>query len=86
MIGASANSSTGLIQHQQQFFEKQTGDSKMSFDQAVQQLELLRQQQASSLAYFDCFWLFAVLALIMVVCVLFMKRSVAEKGAPMEAE
>ena len=40
----------------------------------------LRQQQASSLAYFDVFWLFAVLCLGLVLLVLLMKRSVAEKG------
>ena len=44
-------------------------------------LENLRQQQASGLAYFDSFWMFAVLTLALVFAVLFMKRSVAEKGA-----
>ena len=47
----------------------------------------LRQQQASSLAYFDDFWLFAVLgAGARVSLVLLMKRSVAEKGAHIGAE
>ena len=37
-------------------------------------------QQAASLAYFDIFWLAAVLALVLIPLVLLMKRSVAEKG------
>ena len=38
------------------------------------------QTQAQSLSYFDVFWLFAVLAVALVVLVPLMKRSVAEKG------
>jgi hypothetical protein len=41
----------------------------------------LRQQQAASLAYFDVFWVSAVLGVLLVFLVLLMKRSVAEKGA-----
>jgi DHA2 family multidrug resistance protein len=41
---------------------------------------------AASLAYFDDFWLFAVLALGLVLLVPLMKRSVAEKGAHIGAE
>ena len=47
----------------------------------LQELSDLRQQQAGSLAYFDVFWASAVLAIVLVPLVLFMKRSVAEKGA-----
>jgi DHA2 family multidrug resistance protein len=43
-------------------------------------------QQAVSLAYFDVFWLFAVLALGLVVVVLLMKRSVVEKGEHIAAD
>jgi DHA2 family multidrug resistance protein len=46
----------------------------------VQSLDEQRQQQALSLAYFDVFWLFAVVTGVLVVLVLLMKRSVAEKG------
>ncbi len=53
---------------------------------ALQALANLRQQQAASLAYFDDFWLFAVLALALVPLVLLMKRSVAEKGEHIGAE
>ena len=47
----------------------------------VKRLANLRQQQAASLAYFDVFWLCAVLGVLLVFLVLLMKRSVAEKGA-----
>ena len=46
-------------------------------------LENLRQQQGSSLAYFDSFWMVAVLTFAVAFLVLFMRRSVAEKGARM---
>jgi DHA2 family multidrug resistance protein len=38
------------------------------------------------LAYFDVFWLCAVLGVLMIFLVLLMKRSVAEKGAHVGAE
>jgi DHA2 family multidrug resistance protein len=38
------------------------------------------------MAYFDVFWVAAVLAAALVFLVLLMKRSVAEKGAHMGAE
>jgi|SRR6516165_9257603 len=39
-------------------------------------LENLRRQQGSSLAYFDSFWMVAVLTFAVAFLVLFMKRSV----------
>ena len=58
---------------------------------AAQQLALrtlanLREQQASALAYFDVFWVLAVVMAALVLVVLMMKRSVAEKGARIGAE
>jgi len=38
------------------------------------------------LAYFDCFWLFAVVMLAVMVVIFLMKRSVAEKGARIGGE
>jgi MFS transporter, DHA2 family, multidrug resistance protein len=70
----------------QAFFLQQTGDPVASQELALQALESLRQQQASSLAYFDCFWIFAVIMLVLVPVVLLMKRSVAEKGARVGVE
>ena len=62
-------------------FLEQTGDPAAAQQLAWQALENLRQQQASSLAYFDVFWLLAMVAFVLVFAVLLMKRSVAEKGA-----
>src|SRR5262249_19633142 len=45
------------------FFSQQSGDPAGSQLLAVQSLEDLRQQQSASLAYFDVFWLFGVLAM-----------------------
>jgi DHA2 family multidrug resistance protein len=64
----------------------QTSDPVLSQQLAWQTLENVRQQQASALAYFDVFWLLAVVMLALVPMVLLMKRSVAEKGARIGAE
>jgi MFS transporter, DHA2 family, multidrug resistance protein len=63
-----------------------TGDPVLSQQLAVQALDTLRQQQASSLSFFDVFWLLAVVMLALVPVLLVMKRSVAEKGARIGAE
>jgi DHA2 family multidrug resistance protein len=68
------------------FFFQKTGDAARSHQLAVQTLDNLRQQQAESLAYFDVFWVAAVLGVGLVFLVLLMKRSVAEKGAHVGAE
>jgi len=53
---------------------------------AWQALENLRRQQASALAYFDCFCIFAMVTLVLAFVVLLMKRSVAEKGTHVGGE
>ena len=63
-----------------------TGDATLQRLLPWQELENLRQQQASALAYFDCFWLMVVVLLALVPVVLLMKRSAAEKGARLGAE
>jgi DHA2 family multidrug resistance protein len=68
------------------FFLQLTGDPVAAQQMAAQTLANLRQQQASALAYFDVFWLLAVLALLLVPLVLLMKRSVAKKGARIGGE
>ena len=68
------------------FFLGQTGDPALSKQMAWQGLAMLRGQQASSLAYFDCFWVFTVIVLALVPLVFLMKRSVAEKGGHIGAE
>jgi hypothetical protein len=65
---------------------RQTGDVAGSPQLAVQALGDLGQQQAEPLAYFDVFWVAAVLGAGLVFLVLLMKRSVAEKGAHVGAE
>ena len=61
-------------------FFQQTGDAAASQQMALQALDDLRQQQAASLAYFDVFWVCAVLGVALVFLVLLMKRSVAERS------
>jgi DHA2 family multidrug resistance protein len=68
------------------FFLQQTGDPAGSQEMALQALGDLRMQQAASLAYFDTFWLFAVLSAALVPLTLLMRRSVAEKGEHIGAE
>ena len=54
--------------------------------QALARFYFSVRAQASALAYFDCLWLFAVTMLAATFVVLFMKRSVAEKGARIGGE
>jgi DHA2 family multidrug resistance protein len=63
-----------------------TGDPIGARQMALQALANLREQQASSLAYFDVFWVAAVVVVALVFAVLLMKRSVAEKGARIGSE
>ena len=75
-----------FIEQAQARFLLQTGDPAAAQQLAWQALETLRQQQASALSYFDCFWLFALVMLALTVVVFWMKRSIAEKGARIGGE
>jgi DHA2 family multidrug resistance protein len=75
-----------FLERARAFFYQETGDASGSQQMAEQALENLRQQQAASLAYFDVFWMAAVVAAALVFLVPIMKRSVAEKGAHIGAE
>ena len=75
-----------FLEQAQALFLQQTGDPAAAQQLAWQALENLRQQQASALAYFDCFWLFAVVMLALALAIFVMKRSVAEKGARIGGE
>jgi MFS transporter, DHA2 family, multidrug resistance protein len=77
---------TSFLAHGRSVFAHQTSDAVAAGHLALQSLDGLRQQQASSLAYFDVFWSAAVLALALVLLIPIMKRSVAEKGAHAGAE
>jgi len=70
-----------FLEQAQARFLQITGDPAAAQQLAWQALENLRHQQSSALAYFDCFFVFAVAMLAVAVVVLVMKRSVAEKGA-----
>jgi MFS transporter, DHA2 family, multidrug resistance protein len=74
------------LEKAQAFFYRQSGDAAGSQQKALQALANLRQQQAASLSYFDVFWVAAVMGAGLVVLVLVMKRSVAEKGQHLAAE
>jgi DHA2 family multidrug resistance protein len=77
---------TSFLEQAQAFFFQLTGDPAGSRQMALQRLDDLRQQQAASLAYFDVFWVAAVVGVALIFLVPFMKRSVAEKGAHLAAE
>jgi DHA2 family multidrug resistance protein len=70
-----------FLEQAQARFLQQTGDPAAAQQLAWQALKNLRDQQSSALAYFDCFFLFAVAMLALTLVVFLMKRSVAEKGA-----
>jgi DHA2 family multidrug resistance protein len=67
-------------------YGQQTADPVGAKLMALQTLDDLRQQQASSLAYFDTFTAFGALSFVLVFTVFLMRRSVAEKGAHVAAE
>jgi DHA2 family multidrug resistance protein len=75
-----------FLEQAREFFYRLTGDLAGARLMALQALDNLRQQQAAALAYFDVFWVAAVLGLALVFLVPLMKRSVAEKGAHIGAE
>jgi MFS transporter, DHA2 family, multidrug resistance protein len=82
-FNAAANS---FVTRGKAFFLHVTADPAASQQFAWQQLANLRERQADSLAYFDCFWMFAALTLVLVFVVPAMKRSVAQKGAHIATE
>jgi DHA2 family multidrug resistance protein len=75
-----------LLQDWQNYFLQQTGDVVLAHQLALKNLEQLRNQQAGALAYFDVFWVSALVAGFLVLLVLLMRRSVAEKGSHVSAE
>jgi DHA2 family multidrug resistance protein len=76
----------GYLESAKQLFFQRTGAPARSPLLGLNSLDELRQQQGAALAYFDVFWLGAVLAVALVVLVLLMKRSVADKGEHIAAE
>jgi DHA2 family multidrug resistance protein len=76
----------GFLGRAREIFLQRTGDPARSQLLGLDALDGQRQQQAASFAYFDVFWLCAVVAVVLVFLVLLMKRSVAEKGEHIGAE
>jgi MFS transporter, DHA2 family, multidrug resistance protein len=74
------------VDQTQRVFLQQSGDPVAANQVALQSLANLREQQSSSLAYFDVFFIFAVVAVALIVLVFFMKPSVAVKDAHLAAE
>ena len=74
------------VDQTQGVFLQQSGDPVAANQVALQSLANLREQQSSSLAYFDVFFIFAVVAVALIVLVFFMKRSVAVKDTHLAAE
>ncbi len=70
----------------QKYMLQFTSDPVAARDMSLQVLADLRLEQSASLAFFDDFYLFAVLAVCLLAMVPLMKRSVAEKGAHLGAE
>jgi DHA2 family multidrug resistance protein len=64
----------------------QSGDPAAAQQWGLLSIENLRLQQSSALAYFDSFFIFAVISVALLGLLLFMRRSVAEKGAHVAAE
>ncbi len=77
---------SSFLERAQALFFRATGDAARSQRMAMQRLADLRAQQSLSMAYFDVFFVAAVLAVLLAFLVLLMKRSVAEKGAHVGAE
>ena len=75
-----------LLSRAQALFLQQTGDPALSHQMALQLLQDERTRQALSLAFFDVFSLSAAVGVMLVLVVLVMRRSVAEKGAHIGAE
>ena len=74
------------VDQTQRVFLQQSGDPVAANQAALQSLANLREQQSSSLAYFDVFFIFAVVAVALIVLVFFMKPSVPVKDAHLAAE
>lgn len=75
-----------FLARSQNLFSREGGDAGLPQIKALKALEHLRDQQALSLSYFDVFWYSAAAAFVLVLLVLFLRRSAAGKGAHIAAE
>jgi DHA2 family multidrug resistance protein len=77
---------TQLFVQGRAFFLQHFGDAAAAQKMALQALQNARDQQATSLAYFDIFWSSAAISVALVALVLLMRPSKAVKGAHIAAE
>jgi len=77
---------TTYLTQAQDALVSQSGDPVAAQQAALQTLENLRQQQSASFAYFDTFAFFAGLGFSLIILVILMQPSKAEKGAHVAAE
>jgi DHA2 family multidrug resistance protein len=77
---------TQFVDQAQPALLQQTGDPVAAQQTALQALDNLRLQQALSLSYFDCFFLFSVAGFLLILLVPWMKRSSVAKGVHIAAE
>ena len=72
---------TTFLKQTREFFYQITGDAASSQQIALQSLADLRQQQATTFAFFDVFWVAAVASLALAFLVFLMKRLRAGESA-----
>jgi DHA2 family multidrug resistance protein len=74
------------LEQAQAGFMQHTADPVAAQEMALQSLHQLREQQALSVSYLDCFLVFAGIGLGLAFLVFLMRRSVVEKGTHISAE
>ena len=77
---------TEYLSNGQKLFYQHNGDWPLAGQQSIRALANVRHTQAASLAYFDVFWACAVVGVVLLLPVFFMRRSVAAKGEHIAAE
>ena len=77
---------TAFTEQTQPILSQLVGDPVAARQMTLQALANTRDQQALSLSYFDCFWIFAVSGVLLSLLVPFMRRSVVEKGTHFSSE
>ncbi|MBV8610668.1 MAG: hypothetical protein JO034_24835 [Singulisphaera sp.] len=64
----------------QPFFYQVTGDLEDSRMKAWKAIDEVRQERSAAMANLDAFWLFVVMALLLIPQAFLFKKSVAEEG------
>lgn len=77
---------TGILDLGEKLFMRNTGDPVAARQMAYQLMANMRDRQATALAYFDIFWVAAMLAISLLLLVLLMKKATAPKGTHVAAE